>query len=94
MSRNMNNKTRDSGHRVLRWIALAILALLALDIYFLKIINHDWMGFLEAAAFCAYEAGMYIYLWVKYHQKHADYRIIVWSFFCIFMIIQYYSMAH
>ena len=85
---------RESEHRILRCIAIAILAILALDVYVLKIFNHDWTGFLELAVFCAYEAGMYIYLWHKYHQKHDDYRIMIWSFLCIFLVIQYWSMKH
>ena len=50
-------KTRDSENRILRYIVIAILAVPALDIFMLKIFNHDWIGFLEAAVFCAYPAA-------------------------------------
>ena len=56
-------KTHDSEHRVLRSIALLILLFIALDMYLLKMINHDW-------------------------------RIMIWSFLCVFLIIQYWPMAH
>ena len=56
-------KTHDSEHRVLRSIAVLILLFIAMDTYFLMILNHDW-------------------------------RIMIWSFLCVFLIIQYGSKAH